>query len=74
MTEENSPAELFAEWLRVRDEFDDLSAECGLVNQVPTIGDLPRPRHLDRETLQRLDQLERRQHELWDAYRGRLSL
>jgi len=74
MTEEKTPAELFAEWLRVRDAFDDLSAECGLVNQIATIRDLPPPRPLDQETLQRLDQLERQQHELWDAYRGRLSV
>ena len=73
MTEEKSPAELFAEFLRVRDEFDDLSAKCGLVMKNATNKDIPRPRPFDRGTLGKLDQLERRQHELWNAYRARLS-
>ena len=42
MTEGKTPAELFAEWLRVRDEFDDLSAACGLRGKDVTNRDMPR--------------------------------
>jgi len=72
MTEEKTPDELFAEFLRVRDEFDALSAECGLRMQNVTNRDIPWLQSLDPKTLEQLDQLERRQHELWDAYRGQL--
>ena len=72
MAEEKSPAELFAEFLRVRDEFDYLSDKCGLFMKNAD-KDIPRSRFLDHETLGKLDQLERRQHELWNAYRARLS-
>jgi hypothetical protein len=72
MTEKKTPAELFAEFLQVRDEFDALSATYGLRMQNVTNRDIPRPQSLDPNALEQLDQLERRQHELWDAYRGQL--
>ena len=71
MTEKKTPAELFAEFLQVRDGFDALSAKYGLRMPNVTNRDIPRPQP-DQKMLEQLDQLERRQHELWDAYRGQL--